>query len=123
MNKFKSIQNPEIKDKVSQANETIKKAGDFDFFLKKESLPKIVGQVAMISFLLIGYIYLSHLHIKTLKHKDTLQKELIELRSEYISIKSILMKKSNQSELSSKLEAEGLKELRTPPKVIKTEKK
>ena len=49
--------------------------------------------------------------------------ELNELRSEYISLKSSLMKQSNQSEVAKRLSEQGIKELRTPPIIIESEKK
>ena len=52
-------------------------------------------------------------------NEDELKKEINELRSEYISVKSNLMKKSNPSEVSKRLETEGLKELTTPPIILK----
>lgn len=68
------------------------------------------------------YISLSHYHVKSLKERDELRKDLNELRSEYISAKSNLMKRSNQSEVARRLESEGIKELRTPPNLIRKEK-
>ena len=52
-----------------------------------------------------------------------MKKELNELRSEYITVKSSLMKKSNQSEVAKELETEGIKELRTPPNIIEKDEK
>ena len=64
------------------------------------------------------YIALSHFHVKSLKEKEVLKSELIELRSEYISVNSSLMKQSNQSSVAKRLSTEGIKELRTPPMII-----
>ena len=61
---------------------------------------------------------ISHFHVKSLKKKAELKSELNELRSEYITVKSSLMKKSSQSEVAKDLLPEGVNELRTPPYII-----
>ena len=126
MNQFRNNISPEetpLNDKLNAADEAIKKASDFTFFIKKESLSKFIPAIVVVVFLSIVYISLSHFHVKHLKEKEELKKELNELRSEYISVKSNLMKKSNQSEVAKRLEIEGIKELRTPPKVIEKKEK
>jgi predicted membrane protein len=126
LNQFRNNISPEetpINDKLNAADEAIKKASDFTFFIKKESLSKFIPAIIIVVFLSIVYISLSHFHVKNLKEKEDLKKQLNELRSEYISVKSNLMKKSNQSEVAKRLETEGIKELRTPPKVIEMKKK
>ena len=75
--------------------------------------------ILLLVFTTILYVSLSHFHVKSLKNEDELKKEINELRSEYISVKSNLMKKSNPSEVSKRLETEGLKELTTPPIILK----
>jgi hypothetical protein len=127
LNKFReNIQTKEIKetegaDKIAQADEVLKKAGDFTFFISKDGLSKLMPPLIMGVAVMTVYISLSHFHVKSLKEKDDLSKELNELRSEYISAKSYLMKRSNQSEVAHRLEAEGVKELRTPPNIIEKE--
>ncbi|MCC6817431.1 MAG: hypothetical protein IT245_00870 [Bacteroidia bacterium] len=127
MNKFKeNITNQAVKEqdgKIVQTDDAIKKAGDFTFFINKESLNKLMPPLIMGVAVMTVYISLSHFHIKSLREREELRKELSELRSEYISAKSNLMKRSNQSEVAKRLETEGIKELRTPPKIIKGEDK
>ncbi len=126
MNQFKAnIANEnEVKTPVNLgADEALKKASEFNFFIDKESIGKTLPAIIMGVFVAIVYISLSHFHVKSLKQKEDLKKELNELRSEYITVKSGLMKKSNQSEVAKELEPEGIKELRTPPNIIEKDKK
>lgn len=106
-----------------QADEMLKKASDFSFFIGKENISKLMPPIFMAVGIIAVYIALSHFHVKSLREKEDLKKELIELRSEYISVKSNLMKQSNQSSVAKRLNAEGIKELRTPPIIIEEEKK
>jgi hypothetical protein len=121
MNKFRSTpteqtQNPGVENNVDS---TINKVSEFTFFIKKEQLNDIIPALLLLVFTTILYVSLSHYHVKSLKNEDELKKEINELRSEYISVKSNLMKKSNPSEVSKRLETEGLKELTTPPIILK----
>jgi len=121
MNKFRSkpteqTQNPVVENNVDS---TINKISEFTFFIKKEQLNDIIPAMLLLVFTTILYVSLSHFHVKSLKNEDELKKEINELRSEYISVKSNLMKKSNPSEVSKRLETEGLKELTTPPIILK----
>lgn len=123
MNKFKShIEESAGKPVNPQADEMLKKASDFSFFMNRESLSGLLPPLLMTVVLAIVYISLSHFHVKSLREKEELKTELNELRSEYISVKSNLMKQSNQSEVAKRLETEGVKELRTPPVIIEEDK-
>jgi hypothetical protein len=120
MNTFKHnhIKTEASSAKKNQADETIKKATDFGFFMDKEKMGSMISPILMVVFVIILYVSLSHYHVKSIKKEDDLKKEIKELRSEYISVKSQLMKKSNQSEVSKRLTDEGIKELRVPPIII-----
>ena len=122
MNQFKpNTINPEKGNASAvneQADETLKKASDFSFFIDKDNLSKLLPPLFMAVGIIAVYIALSHFHVKSLKEKEVLKSELIELRSEYISVKSSLMKQSNQSSVAKRLGIEGIKELRTPPLII-----
>jgi len=127
LNKFKpNIIKPE-KGNVSaaneQADEMLKKASDFSFFIDKDNLSKLMPPLFMAVGIIAVYIALSHFHVKSLKEKEVLKSELIELRSEYISVKSSLMKQSNQSSVAKRLGIDGIKELRTPPLIIEKDVK
>lgn len=65
--------------------------------------------------LVIFYIYNQMHAIKALRKKDGLNKEVKELKAEYISIQKDLREKSKQSEITKKLEPTGVKELTKPP--------
>lgn len=108
----------EVNETMKNADEVIKKASEFSFFIDKNSLGKLLPPLFMGVAVTTVYIALSHFHVKSLKEKELLKNELNELRSEYISAKSNLMKRSNQSEVAGRLEADGIKELRTPPSII-----
>lgn len=122
MNQFKPNTIKPEKGNVSaaseQADEMLKKASDFSFFIDKDNLSKLLPPLFMAVGIIAVYIALSHFHVKSLKEKEVLKSELIELRSEYISVKSSLMKQSNQSSVAKRLSTEGIKELRTPPMII-----
>jgi hypothetical protein len=128
LNQFRSNIEPTGPETASKpvnpaADEALKKASDFSFFIEKEKLGKVLPPIFMAVIVMIVYISLSHFHVKSLKQEEELKNELNELRSEYISVKSNLMKQSNQSEVARRLEAEGIRELRTPPSIIKEDKK
>ncbi len=126
MNQFKShiANDNEVKTAVNTgADDALKKASEFSFFIDKDNIGKTLPAIIMGVCVAIVYISLSHYHVKSLKQKEELKKELNELRSEYITVKSSLMKKSNQSEVAKELETEGIKELRTPPNIIEKDEK
>jgi len=123
LNQFKPNSEPIEEEKAKapvnpSADEALKKASDFSFFLQKEKVGKMMPPIFLAVGIIILYISLSHFHVKSLKQKEDLKTQLNELRSEYISVKSNLMKQSNQSEVARRLQSEGIKELRTPPFII-----
>ncbi len=79
------------------------------------SLPYILVSVGLV----ILYIANAHYHVKTLRNIKDTQKELKELQAEYVSLKAELAKKTKASELAKSLEETNIKELRTPPFIIK----
>lgn len=126
MNQFKNNTTPEDKSTGAagqMADDALKKASDFSFFVSRESIGKALPAIIMGVVVAIFYISLSHFHVKSLKEKEELKVKLNELRSEYISVKSRLMKKSSQSEVARDLAPYGIKELRTPPGIIEKDKK
>ena len=122
MNQFKpNTINPEkghASPANEQADEMLKKASDFSFFIDKDNLSKLMPPI-----IIVVYIALSHFHVKSLREKEELKNELTELRSEYISVKSSLMKQSNQSSVAKRLSTDEIKELRTPPLIIEKDVK
>jgi Bacteriodetes cell division protein (FtsL-like) len=72
-----------------------------------------------LSLLAVVYIYNGHYADKTIRNINTLNKEIDELTYEYKTLKGDVMFRSKQSELAKAVEPLGLKELTTPPIVIK----
>ena len=101
-----------------QTEEMLNKASNFSFFIEKVNITKLMPVIFMGVCLIVVYISLSHFHVKSLKEKEELKVELNELRSEYIIVKSHLMKESNQSAVAKRLGEIGINELRTPPVII-----
>jgi hypothetical protein len=71
-----------------------------------------------LSFLAVVYIYNGHYADKTIRSINSVNKELDELNYEYKTLKSEVMFRSKQSELSKAVEPIGLKELTAPPIVL-----
>ena len=67
-----------------------------------------VPYLLFIALLSIPYIYLSHRSDNQLREIERLRKANKELRAEYITIKSELMRSSRQSAVAEKLENQGL---------------
>lgn len=72
-----------------------------------------------LSVLAVVYIYNGHYSDNTVKDINRTSKELKELQYEYKSLKSEVMFRSKQSELVKAVAPLGLKELTTPPAVLK----
>jgi hypothetical protein len=99
--------------KLADLAENGLRIGDF-----KSLLP----YVFFLALLAAIHIYNSNQTIKLVREADALSKEIKEARAEYISVKSELMYKSKQSQVSKRLENTGLKELKQPPfKIIERE--
>jgi hypothetical protein len=122
LNKYKDNIAPETsKPQVQmgeQTEEMLNKASNFSFFIPKDNLKDLMPPILMGVALIVVYISLSHFHVKSLREKEEIKGELNELRSEYISVKSHLMKESNQSAVAKRLSTIGINELRTPPIII-----
>ncbi|MCB0503102.1 MAG: hypothetical protein KDD32_10480 [Bacteroidetes bacterium] len=87
---------------------------------------KVVQNGLFIFFLvIIGLFYVANTHYaeSTVRKIDKKEKELQELRWEYMTLKSNLMYDRKQSELAGKLIESGLIELDKPPHKIVVEKR
>lgn len=102
----------------SKAGAQMARAAEFDFYLTPENIRKMFPMIMFMAGLAIIYIANSHYADRLIRRSDKLSKEIKELRSEYITIKSDLMYRSMQSEVVKRLEATGVKELTSPPKKI-----
>lgn len=71
----------------------------------------------LIFLVFIAMVYIGNRHFaeKNVREIDKLNRELKELRSEYMTNKAELMYKSNQTELAKSLEITGIKESKVPP--------
>lgn len=94
-----------------------------DLKLGKGEVRSMFPYIFFLAGLAIIHIYNSNQAIKTVRKCDDLTREIKETRAEYISVKSELMFRSKQSQVSKRLEGTGLKELKQPPyKITETEK-
>ncbi len=71
-----------------------------------------------LSFLAVIYIYNGHFADKTARSINKINRELEELNYEYKTLKSEVMFRSKQSELSKEVEKYGLKEIVIPPVIL-----
>lgn len=81
----------------------------------------VIRNLPFIFFLAaIAIIYIANEHYaeKNIRELDQLEKEMNEMRWEYMTKKSELEYISKQSEVAKMIEPAGLKELREPPKKI-----
>ena len=84
-------------------------------FLTRDAFIRLVPFLLFLLFLAILYISNVYRAERTIREIDDAQKELKELRYEFITSKSELMGKSKRSEVSMNLEDEGLRESTVPP--------
>ncbi len=103
---------PKEKSKLTGA---FQKVADFDFFISREMMMKQIPFAFFIVLLLLIHIWNAHHTEKIIRKTDKLNREIKELRSEYISILSELMSESKQSSVAKKLDTLGIKELTAPP--------
>ena len=112
----KKMEQPEVKK--STAGKQMAQVADFDFFITRENMQKAFPFFMFLAGIAIFYIANTHYAEKTIRQSDKLTKEIKELRSEYITIKSDLMFRSKQSEVAQRLLQKEIKPLTTPPKKI-----
>jgi len=99
----------------SRLTTVVRRVADFDFNISNEWVKKQVPFALFIVLLLLIHIWNVHNTERVIRKTDKLNKEIKELRSEYISILSELMSESKQSTVAKKLDSTGIKELTTPP--------
>lgn len=100
---------------ASKLTSAMQKMADFDFNISKEWMTRQIPFALFIIMLLLIHIYNVHTTERIIRKTDTLNKEIKELRSEYITILSELMSESKQSTVANKLDTLGIKELTSPP--------
>ncbi|MFT4022311.1 MAG: FtsL-like putative cell division protein [Flavihumibacter sp.] len=72
-----------------------------------------------LSVLAVVYIYNGHYSDKIIKSISKTNRELREMQFEYKTLKSELMFRSKQTEVARAVEPLGLKELTTPPVILR----
>lgn len=87
--------------------------------LEKERTFRMFPFLLFLAFLAFIYITNDFTLESKVRKISHLQKEVMELRYEYISVKSNLITISKQSQLAKRLKKLGIKENRDPLKVIK----
>lgn len=100
---------------TSRLTNTMQKVADFDFNISREGMLNQIPFALFIVALMLVHIWNAHNVEKVIRKTDRLNREIKELRSEYISILSELMSESKQSNVAAKLDTLGIKELTTPP--------
>lgn len=97
------------------AKSPLVKISEFDFFMSKELVYKLLPFVMFL--FLLGMIYIANAHYanKVVVSSGKVMSHIKELRSEFISIKKELMTNSKQTEVLQRLEGSGLKPLGKPP--------
>ncbi len=100
---------------TSKLTSAMKKMADFDFNISKEWMMKQIPFGLFVMVLLLIHIYNVHTTERIIRNTDKLNKEIKELRSEYITILSQLMSESKQSTVAQKLDTLGIKQLTSPP--------
>lgn len=87
-------------------------------WLNYQSIVKQVPFFLFLAILAIIYIYNGHFADKTIRNINRTAKEVKELQYEYKTVKSEVMFRSKQSELSKAVEPLGLRELVVSPIVL-----
>ena len=126
MNKIKEKLPEQIEEKAKKNPEQKKKKSSRKFLkalnvfglIEKEMLVKLMPFIFFLTVIALVYIANSYYAEKTIREIDMTAKDLKELRSEYISVKSELISKSNQSQVAAAVLQAGLKESRVAPKKI-----
>ncbi len=92
-------------------------------FLKDEKTIQALPFILFLLFLALLYIGNAYMAEKKVVQQYNLNKEIKELHSEFIAIKTELMNQTTQTGVAEGVQYLGLKESTVPPKVIKVSKK
>jgi cell division protein FtsL len=126
MNKIKEKPPEQVAEAVEAAQAARRKKSSRKFLkainvfglIEKDMLVKLMPFIFFLTGIALVYIANSYYAEKTIREIDMTAKDLKELRSEYISVKSDLISKSNQSQVANAVLPMGLKESRVAPKKI-----
>jgi len=103
--------------KQGAARKFINTINIFNYF-ERNSIIQIMPYVFFLTAWAIIYIANNFVAEKTIRDIDKTEREIKELRSEFITAKSDLMYRSKLSEVATLIESKGLKEARIAPKKI-----
>jgi Bacteriodetes cell division protein (FtsL-like) len=120
MNKVKEVE-AEIKAEPKKPNKQARKfirALNVMDLIDKASLIRFMPYIFFLTGLAVIYIANSYIAENTIRNIDRNEREIKELRSEYISGKSELMVKSKQTEVAKSVSSIGIKESTTAPRKI-----
>ena len=124
MNRIKEPKAPEPvveKPKPSMQNKRARrfiKALNVFGYIDKKTVMQIMPFMFFLTFLAVLYIGNSFVAERTIRDIDKTQKDIKEMRAEYISAKTELMVKSKQTEVAAALAPYGIKESTVAPKKI-----
>ena len=110
-------QNPKERDPESNPD-----GSGWKRWLNYQSVVKQVPFFLFLTLLAVVYIYNGHYADKTIRNINRTEKEVKELKYEYVAVKSEVMFQSKPSELIKAVEPLGLKELVRSPVVLQEEK-
>ncbi|MDI3318161.1 FtsL-like putative cell division protein [Pinibacter soli] len=108
----------EVVENDTKEPEVKQKKASWRRWFKYAWVVKNIPFFLFLSVLAIIYIYNGHYSDKTIKEINKTNKDLKELQFEFKTLKSEVMFRSKQSELSKAVEPLGLKELSTPPVIL-----
>lgn len=92
-----------------------------DFSMDKKSIPGMLPFIFFVTAIAILYIANAHYSEKTALRIIQTNKEIKDLRAEYLTVKAELMFRSKQSEVAKAVAGTGLKELKAPPRTLRIE--
>ena len=124
MNRIKEPKALEViveKSKPSKQNKRARKfikALNVFGYLDKKAILQIMPFMFFLTGLAVLYIANSYIAERTIRDIDKTNKEIKEMRAEYISAKTELMVKSKQTEVAASLAPYGIKESTVAPKKI-----
>ena len=90
------------------------------------SYSNVVRNTLFLAFIVgLGIVYVANTHMaeRSIRKINKKEKELKELRWEYMTLKSNLMFEHKQSEMAEKLSTVGIVELKEPPNKIVVDKR
>ncbi len=120
MNKVKhtdTVPEPEVRKPNKQARKFVR-ALNVMGLIDKTALIRFMPFVFFLTAIAVIYIANSYVSENTIRNIDKMEKDLKELRSEYISGKSELMVKSKQTEVAATVNVLGIEESTVAPRKI-----